>query len=75
LTGYSKVRSSFLQQIYIAIKMSNKFKKLLQDSKELPSLSTKYDSPKLQHDLNQLNAESNLIASKIDSSKDNNTMG
>ncbi|KAL9548315.1 hypothetical protein PS6_006675 [Mucor atramentarius] len=56
--------------------MSNKFKQLLQDAKELPSLSTKYDSPKLQHDLQQLNAETNLITSKVDtSSKDNNALG
>ncbi|KAI8645429.1 Nup93/Nic96-domain-containing protein [Parasitella parasitica] len=56
--------------------MSGRFKKLLQDSKELPSLSTKYDSPKLQHDLNQLGTETNLITSKIDaSSKGNNVMG
>ncbi|GAN03190.1 NIC-domain-containing protein [Mucor ambiguus] len=56
--------------------MSNLFKQLLQDAKELPSLSSKYDSPKLHHNLSQLDKETTLITSKISTdSKDNNALG
>ncbi|KAL9540563.1 hypothetical protein MBANPS3_009615 [Mucor bainieri] len=56
--------------------MSNIFKQLLQDAKELPSLSSKYDSPMLQHDLNQLGKETSLIQAKVNTaSTDNNALG
>lgn len=56
--------------------MSNIFKQLLQDAKELPTLSSKYDSPKLQHNLSQLDKETSLITAKINTaSKDKNTLG